>query len=136
MFIQEKKETELHLLNSLMKTHLQPSNLLEKKLLFVNISRKFINLLISSIIGNSEIVKVLKTDLVNGHLLLTLLNLDLHSNKILSLKVPILIMELFFSIKISIAMMVFSNQMFISILLDWLLSWLDIMMKIISMLLN
>jgi len=127
---------ELLLLNSLMRTHLLPLNLLEKKLLFVNISKKFIALLISSTIGNLEILIVLKMALVNGLLQLTLPNLDLLSNKILLLKVPIMIMVLFFTIKTSIVMMVFIKPMFISILLVWLLSWLDIMMKIISMPLN
>jgi hypothetical protein len=79
---------------------------------------------------------VLKMALVNGLLQLTLPNLDLLSNKILLLKVPIMIMVLFFTIKTSIVMMVFIKPMFISILLVWLLSWLDIMMKIISMPLN
>lgn len=127
---------ELLLLNSLMMTHLLPLNLLEKRLLFVNISKKFIALLISSTIGNLEILIVLKMALVNGLLQLTLPNLDLLSNKILLLKVPIMIMVLFFTIKTSIVMMVFIKPMFISILLVWLLSWLDIMMKIISMPLN
>lgn len=127
---------ELLLLNSLMRTHLLPLNLLEKRLLFVNISKKFIALLISSTIGNLEILIVLKMALVNGLLQLTLPNLDLLSNKILLLKVPIMIMVLFFTIKTSIVMMVFIKPMFISILLVWLLSWLDIMMKIISMPLN
>lgn len=127
---------ELLLLNSLMRTHLLPLNLLEKRLLFVNISKKFIALLISSTIGNLEILIVLKMALVNGLLQLTLPNLDLLSNKILLLKVPIMIMVLFFTIKTSIVMMVFIKPMFISILLVWLLSWLDIMMKTISMPLN
>jgi len=74
---------ELLLLNSLMRIHLLPLNLLEKKLLFVNISKKFIALLISSTIGNLEILKMLKMALVNGLLQLTLPNLDLLSNKIL-----------------------------------------------------
>lgn len=127
---------ELLLLNSLMMTHLLLLNLLEKRLLFVNISKKFIALLISSTIGNLEILIVLKMALVNGLLQLTLPNLDLLSNKILLLKVPIMIMVLFFTIKTSIVMMVFIKPMFISILLVWLLSWLDIMMKTISMPLN
>jgi hypothetical protein len=66
-----------------MRTHLLPLNLLEKRLLFVNISKKFIALLISSTIGNLEILIVLKMALVNGLLQLTLPNLDLLSNKIL-----------------------------------------------------
>jgi hypothetical protein len=119
-----------------MMTHLLLLNLLEKRLLFVNISKKFIALLISSTIGNLEILIVLKMALVNGLLQLTLPNLDLLSNKILLLKVPIMIMVLFFTIKTSIVMMVFIKPMFISILLVWLLSWLDIMMKTISMPLN
>lgn len=108
----------------------------EIKLLFVNISKKHIVLQIFSTIGNLKTHQPLKMDHPNGLMLQIQPNLDFHLNKMLILKDLNLTMVLFFSIKISIVMMVFSKLMYSLTLLVMLLSWLDTMMRIIFMHLN